>query len=101
MACPIYGNRLDTGSIEKNPGQGHSRATTDNEDWHLFIIVRDNKDAMTSQLSYDPHLICGQRQSSFKGYCLQKDDRWLFAIRPASCILLTFVGCSSVCPLDI
>ncbi|GFX46394.1 uncharacterized protein TNCV_238561 [Trichonephila clavipes] len=38
----------DTGSIERNPGQGRPRATTAIEDCHLSIIARRNRGLLSS-----------------------------------------------------
>ncbi|GFX93810.1 hypothetical protein TNCV_1589861 [Trichonephila clavipes] len=41
---------LDTGSVERKPGKGHSRATTTREDHHLSMMARSNRNATASQL---------------------------------------------------
>ncbi|GFU46122.1 HTH_Tnp_Tc3_2 domain-containing protein, partial [Trichonephila clavipes] len=50
-----------TGSVERKPGQGYSRATTTREDYHLSIIVRHNKVTTASQLSRELYAATGTR----------------------------------------
>ncbi|GFW79978.1 HTH_Tnp_Tc3_2 domain-containing protein [Trichonephila clavipes] len=78
----------DTGSIEREPGHGHPRATTAREDRHLSIIARLNRGAAASQLS---RYLYAATETRLSRVTISKRlyERGLFAKRLAVCVPLT------------
>ncbi|GBM11017.1 Transposable element Tcb2 transposase [Araneus ventricosus] len=88
VVCNLWKQFQDTGSIERNPGQGRPRATTATEDRYLTIIARRNRGAAASQLSRDLYAATGTRVSRVT-VSKRLHETGLFARRPAVCVPLT------------
>ncbi|GBN29465.1 hypothetical protein AVEN_196838-1 [Araneus ventricosus] len=88
VLCNLWKQFLDTGSIERKPGQGRPRATTATEDRYLPIIARRNRGATASQLSCDLYVASDTRVSRVTVSKILHATG-LFARRPAVCVLLT------------
>ncbi|GBN58707.1 Transposable element Tcb1 transposase [Araneus ventricosus] len=81
----------DTGSIERKPGQGRSRAIAANENRYLSITARSNRHATASQLSRDFYAATRSRVSRFT-VSRRLHERGPFARRPAVRVPLTSVN---------
>ncbi|GBL79584.1 hypothetical protein AVEN_18151-1 [Araneus ventricosus] len=86
VVCNLWKQFQDTGSIERKPGQGRPRATT--EDRYLSIIARRNRGAIASQLFRDLYAATGTRVSRVT-VSKRLHETELFARRPAVCVPLT------------
>ncbi|GBM28362.1 Cytochrome P450 4c3 [Araneus ventricosus] len=82
VVCNLWKQFQDTGSIERKPEQGRSRATTATKDCYLSIIARRNKGATASQVSRDLYAATGTRLSRVT-VSKRLHETGLFARRPA------------------
>ncbi|GBO12557.1 hypothetical protein AVEN_206075-1 [Araneus ventricosus] len=87
VVCNLWKQFKDTGSIERKPGQGHPRATTDT-DPYLSFIARRNRGATASQLSRDLYAATGTRVLRVT-VSKRLHETGLFTRRPAVCVPLT------------